>query len=193
MWIKRQVLAYLPIKSFNLNACCKMISKKQAFSFAYVVFLFVGVIVIFAILVYLIYKWTQKEIEKRKFIERTSEEHGMSEEAAEALHDVNKAHKRIVYNEKFKKHARYHRELDNGRISACHKHDYYRLMRWCSRLEEIKHQTPNTTICFELDAIVNEMKQKADEYSINQREKENLLKLLEQPESTLRQYDGLYV
>lgn len=48
-------------------------------------------------------------------MENIIEQHGMSKEAAQTLHEVSEAHKRIVHNEVFKRYCR-SGYLDNGRV-----------------------------------------------------------------------------
>jgi hypothetical protein len=40
----------------------------------------------------------------------------MSKEAAQTLHEVSKAHRRIVHNDKYIEYGRGFEKLDNGRV-----------------------------------------------------------------------------
>lgn len=66
------------------------------------------------------------------------------------------------------------------------------LNRWIKRLNDAKRQ--NSYVMYSvIDSIIQEMSNKADEYTLKPGEREEILELVEQPDHVLRQYDSLYI
>lgn len=116
---------------------------------------------------------------------------GITIDNAKALYDVNKAHKRVVMNDKYKKSGR-DGELNNGRVEAVHQDDFFHMQRWVKRIETAKRSDIDT-FYREIDAIVHEMNNRCNEYAIKPKERQRLVELSRAPEYFLRKYDNVFV
>jgi hypothetical protein len=108
-------------------------------------------------------------------------------ELAQTLYNARQAHKRVIDNDKYVRYSR-SGKLDNGRVNATHTDDFYCLKRWIKRIEQARDSDMHKFYT-EVDGIMNEMKNRSSQYSaLSTKERENLTKLAEQPESVLSKY-----
>ncbi|KAI6184627.1 hypothetical protein M3Y97_00616700 [Aphelenchoides bicaudatus] len=153
-----------------------------------------GILVLFAILFFLLIAVglcasAVRSYEKSKMVREIAVKHHMPMRAATALYDVSKSHKKVVHN--VKSYSRNGELLDNGRVEALHKHDFYMLQRYMKRLNELKQKAPN--ISCELESMINEMQEQCGEYRLQPKQRRNIQILLKQPEKTLNKYDDLFL